>query len=148
VKSRTECCTWASIENWECADGKESDNEYGSRDGDGASDDEDVALLQRCWLRLLSLVYHALPVGSLLQLFRRYFSPPSSESTQSAEVFRFSGRMSIVWRTSFGFTRRVVNTFRCLGRKYDSVFRTIEAVHLHIPHCWTFKYWYWYWYIC
>ena len=49
-----------STENRECADGKESDNENVSRDGDGASDDEDVALLQRCCLRLLSLAYHSI----------------------------------------------------------------------------------------
>jgi hypothetical protein len=104
VKSSTECCAWASTENWECADGKESDNEDGSRDGDGASDDEEVALLQRCWLRLLSLAYHALSVGSLLQLFRRRFSSPSSESTQSTDVLWFQGRLSIVWRSSFRFT--------------------------------------------
>ena len=88
MKSRTECCTWVSTENRECADGKESDNENGSRGGDGASDDEEVALLQRSCLRLLSLAYHALSVGSLLQLSRRRFWPPSSESTQSTEVFR------------------------------------------------------------
>lgn len=124
-----------STENRECADVKESDNENGSRDGDGASDDKEVALLQRCCLRLLSLAYHALSVGSLLQSFRRRFSPPSSESTQSTEVFRFSGRFSIVWRSSFGFSRREVNIFRCFRRKNGSFFITTETVRLHIPHC-------------
>jgi hypothetical protein len=75
-------------ENRECADGKESDNENGSRDGDGASDDEEVALLQRCCLRLLSLAYHALSVGSLLRLFRRD-SRPHLQSLRNP--LKFSG---------------------------------------------------------